>query len=615
MRAVRLLLLSVVCPVLAAFAQDKVTFDDHVLPIFRNACLKCHNPDKLKGDLDLTTVAALLKGGGSGPGAISGDPSGSKLLKVITHDDEMKMPSESSKLPDKEIDLIRKWIAGGLLENSGSKAIPASRPKVDLYLNVVALGKPDGPPPMPGELSIEAEVRPARGTPLTALAASPWAPLAAIGAPRQVVLYHTGTRELLGVLPFFEGFPVDLKFSRNGRLLLAGGGHAGKSGKVVVWDIATGDRIIAVGDDEFDAVQAADISPDQKWIALGGQSRLVKIYSTKTGELEHKKKKHTDWVTAMEFSPDNQHLATADRNGGITVWETATGQEVITFAGHKAAVNGLAWRPDSTMLASASEDGTVKIWKTSDNQSIRSITAHDKGVLSVHYAMDGRLVTAGRDNKVVIWNKGEKAATFPDTNALPVRARFTGAGTQLLVSDFTGRVKLWNAESGKPAGELDAYPPPLAERLARAQKSLSEALVAGDATAADAARANVEKLKVAQASAALHRAKTDLAQNKAGHERLVAEAAAAKESVEKLGKEIAEAKKSSPKTKTEKDELAKKLKKLSDRQKLAQTKSAAAKSAADKLAREIAAAQSRVDKLAAAQQRAKTASPAKSARL
>src|SRR5678815_3460070 len=42
-------------------AADKVTYDDHVLPIFRNSCLNCHNPDKKKAGLDLSTY----------PGAVS----------------------------------------------------------------------------------------------------------------------------------------------------------------------------------------------------------------------------------------------------------------------------------------------------------------------------------------------------------------------------------------------------------------------------------------------------------------------------------------------------------------------------------------------------------------
>ncbi len=78
---------------------------------------------------------------------------------------------------------------------------------------------------------------------LTALAASPWAPLVAVGGQKQVLLYHTETLEPLGVLPFPEGFPTIIRFSRNGQLLLTGGGLGGKSGKVVLWDIKTGERI------------------------------------------------------------------------------------------------------------------------------------------------------------------------------------------------------------------------------------------------------------------------------------------------------------------------------------------------------------------------------------
>ena len=51
---------------LAVHAQTKVNFTDHVLPIFKNACNNCHNPDKKKAGLDLTTYAATMAGGESG---------------------------------------------------------------------------------------------------------------------------------------------------------------------------------------------------------------------------------------------------------------------------------------------------------------------------------------------------------------------------------------------------------------------------------------------------------------------------------------------------------------------------------------------------------------------
>ena len=43
-------------------AQEKITFADHVLPLVEQHCAKCHNPDKKKGDLDLTSYSGALKG-------------------------------------------------------------------------------------------------------------------------------------------------------------------------------------------------------------------------------------------------------------------------------------------------------------------------------------------------------------------------------------------------------------------------------------------------------------------------------------------------------------------------------------------------------------------------
>src|SRR5215208_116359 len=102
-------------PVFAAGAEGKkITYEDDVPPIFRDNCLKCHNPDKLKGDLDLTSFSSAIKGGGSGATLNAGDPDGSQLFKSVTHTDEPSMPP-NAKLGDKDIAVIRKWIEGGLL--------------------------------------------------------------------------------------------------------------------------------------------------------------------------------------------------------------------------------------------------------------------------------------------------------------------------------------------------------------------------------------------------------------------------------------------------------------------------------------------------------------------
>ena len=108
----------------------------------------------------------------------------------------------------------------------------------------------------------------------------------------------------------------------------------------------------------------------------------MKIFATKTGQLQHKIKKHTDWVTAVAFSPNGQMLATADRNGGISIWDPDNAQELFTLGGHKSAVTTLSWRADSKLLASASEDGSIKLWELKEGKQAKNWNAHSGGALS-----------------------------------------------------------------------------------------------------------------------------------------------------------------------------------------------------------------------------------------
>ncbi len=458
----------------SAGAQEKITYSDQILPLVEANCAKCHNADKKKADLDLTSFQSALKGSGSGPIVLSGNPDGSKLWKALTHAEEPFMPPNRPKLSDKELDLFRKWISGGLLENATGKAIATVQSGVDLTLKPEALGKPEGPPPMPQELPIETAVHTVHGTAITGLAASPWAPLIAVAGQKDVLLFNSNTLELLGVLPFPQGQPLDLKFSRSGKLLLAAGGRGAKSGRVVVWDVVTGERLMTLGQ-EYDVVLAADIRPDQSQVALGGPSRLLKILSTKTGELLHKIKKHTDWVTAVTFSPNGQMLASADRNGGISIWDPDSGQELFTLAGHKSAVTELCWRPDSKLLASSSEDGTVKLWEMQEGKQAKSWTANSSGSLCVNYSPGGQVVTCGRDLAVTLWEgTGAKPRHCEFFGNIPIRAVFSGDGKRLFATDFDGRVAVWTAADQKRIGELNANPLLLADQIAAARKTVDD---------------------------------------------------------------------------------------------------------------------------------------------
>ena len=461
--------------------KPKVTFEEVSAQVFKNRCNSCHNADKQKGGLNLETYSTAMAGGGSGKVIEAGDSGASTIFKVVNHSEEPKMPPKSPKIPDPEIDLIKQWIDAGALENSGSTAMVKAKPKFEFKLDPSSMGKPVGPPAMPENLVTEPVVVSSKAPAVVAMAASPWAPLVAVGGHKQILLYGTANSRLLGVLPFPEGSINVLKFSRNGSLLLAGGGRGGQSGLAVVWDVKTGKRVFEIGK-EYDAVLTADISPDHGSVALGGPSKIVRVYSTADGQLQFEMKKHTEWITAMEYSPDGVLLATGDRNNGLIVWEAATGREYFDLRGHTGAITDISWRLDSNVVASASEDTTIRLWEMENGNPIKSWGAHGPGVASVRFAKDGRLVSTGRDRVPKLWDQnGGQQRAFEAFNDLALEAVLSFDDALVVAADWTGEVRVFNAADGKRLANLASNPAPIVNRLEAAKTLLTTAQAAADA--------------------------------------------------------------------------------------------------------------------------------------
>lgn len=487
-------------------AAEKITYDEHVKPIFREHCFSCHSQDNKKSDLSLAAYGATMEGGASGAIIEPGDPDSSRLWGLVAHIDEPAMPPMQDKLPEAKLDTIKKWILGGALENSGSVAKVKKGPS--LQMNAASGGaKPEGPPPMPERKSRQPIVYTPRAGTVTALAASPWAPLAAVAGQKQIALYNTDTAELLTVLPFPEGVPHVLKFSRSGTLLLAGGGTGAKLGIVAVYDVKTGERVTTVGE-ELDVVLAADINEDHSRIALGGPGRVVRVYSTE-GELLHEIRKHTEWIYAVEFSPDGVLLATSDRNGSLFVWEAETAREYQNLAGHKGGVTDISWRPDSNVLASASEDGTVKLWEMEGGKEIKNVAAHGGGVTAVEFAQDGKFVSAGRDRLTKLWDAGGTLVKeFPAFGDLAMEAAVTHDSGRVIAGDWIGEVRVWNAADGAQVALLPPNPPTLQMRV---DQQVAAANAAAEAAAKAAAELEAQQVAASAAAEAAKKATEALA--------------------------------------------------------------------------------------------------------
>ena len=89
-----------------AVSAHGADFESTVQPILESRCLDCHG-EQPQGGLKLDTQRHILEGGQSGAAVVPGSPDRSLLLaKVVSG----QMPMGGEKLPESEIDAIRRWI-------------------------------------------------------------------------------------------------------------------------------------------------------------------------------------------------------------------------------------------------------------------------------------------------------------------------------------------------------------------------------------------------------------------------------------------------------------------------------------------------------------------------
>ncbi|MEB2777996.1 c-type cytochrome domain-containing protein [Algoriphagus sp. D3-2-R+10] len=102
-----------------------------IQPILDQNCKSCHNPKKLKGELDLSSFKGIQKGGEDGSIMETGNPEESPLVTrlVLPEDHDDHMPPKDKRQPRKEeIELIKAWIESGSPEKAklGESAISVS---------------------------------------------------------------------------------------------------------------------------------------------------------------------------------------------------------------------------------------------------------------------------------------------------------------------------------------------------------------------------------------------------------------------------------------------------------------------------------------------------------
>jgi hypothetical protein len=140
MRSIVYILLVAQASCAACFAADAApSFTRDIKGILSNRCVRCHGPDSEGraggGDegLRLDTFEGATADLGGHAAIVPGKPDESELIARITSTDPdivMPPPEAGERLPEKQVDLLKRWIAAGATYEPHWAYVPPKRPPV-----------------------------------------------------------------------------------------------------------------------------------------------------------------------------------------------------------------------------------------------------------------------------------------------------------------------------------------------------------------------------------------------------------------------------------------------------------------------------------------------------
>ena len=222
-------------------------------------------------------------------------------------------------------------------------------------------------------------------------------------------------------------------------------------GAAYLWDLETPDEAARFFNVTHRSVMDVAFSPDGLTLVAGTQDGMgggghVLVWSVATGELINDPLL-ADWITAVTVSPDGRRIA-ATTYGAVITLEPTTGETLMVMDLVEGALWDVAYLPNRLAMVVRGDSSVALIDPVSSRYP--PIVAGDSGdIADMAVFFDGSLLAtaSGEDDAVTFWEMTEGREIFQlrGQNAPALSVAFSSDGYAMASLHADGTVLLWGA--------------------------------------------------------------------------------------------------------------------------------------------------------------------------
>jgi WD40 repeat protein len=233
-------------------------------------------------------------------------------------------------------------------------------------------------------------------------------------------------------------------------------------------------------------------SKNNKWLAIAGGDKIIRVYDVNTNQLKYILKGHGAIIFDLQFSSDNQTLISGSWDGRVLVWdfknesvlkridvtnaspyivryspndlyilsgdvvnhldfwEVDTQEKFRSLVGHTETISGIDFSDDNQLMVTSSWDGHIKIWNVLTGMITAKMGQNNNPVYAVKW-VDDKVLSGGSDRLIYVWSKkGRLLSSLKGHSAGVTCIQITSNHKYLVSRARNGEVIVWDYAQLKP---------------------------------------------------------------------------------------------------------------------------------------------------------------------